>query len=598
MKALFYHIFLVAIFATHMLQGQVMRETYHDKEEKYLKETYYVTDTISNVLHGSYRSYYLNGQLESQGQFDNNETVGVWEFFFENGILKMRGNVKRNSNDGYWEYFFESGNKLMEGDVLSRQRSGEWKFYYENGQVKEEGRYVENKREGLWKSYNENGTLLGQVTYTRNQGKLTEYYPNGQKRAVGPVQGSLKQGEWTFFSEEGYVEAKGILHHGTKEGSWEFYHGNGTVSATGEFSEDQEAGLWSYFYETGTLKSTGTFIQGQKEGSWKIYYPDGNLLGEGNYDQGSGPYQEYYSNGALKLEGQMQDEKQDGLWNYYTEGGEKEGECLFVMGRGEYVGYHDNGSVKTKGIIEDGKKRGTWEIFEKNGKLAGYYKPIYDTKPPVTGDKQPIDYGVGEYRFKGRKKGYFEPRLNEMHGLIIGFNPLMSLLGRVPLALELYKQERLGYELEIEGIRDPFFEEDSEIALDKTFQRGVTAAFRQKFYNDGGESGLWYFGHEFRYSHLSHYANVLVAPEEVEKQTATEWKAEYSLLLGYRLMADVAGSGLTVDTYIGAGTGFRNFSVDGEYDEVFEDLPQESVTLRISFGVNIGYVFRLKKGRR
>jgi antitoxin component YwqK of YwqJK toxin-antitoxin module len=583
---------------THCLHGQVLRETYHDKEEKFLKETYYVTDTITNILEGPYTSYYLNGQMESRGQFVNNETTGSWEFFFETGSLKMRGDVRQNSNDGYWEYFYESGKKLMEGEVIDHQRSGEWIFYFENGQVKERGEYVANKREGLWKFFYENGTLLGQVTYTRNQGRLTEYYDNGQKKAAGPVVGSVKTGEWTFFSEDGYVAAKGFLSQGEKQGAWEYYHSNGTISATGEYTKDAESGEWSYFYPGGALQSKGVFTEGKKEGTWKIYYTNGNLLGEGNYQKGTGPYKEYYPSGALKLEGQMKDGMQDGFWKYYHESGTLEGQCTYEQGRGEYTGFHPGGSIKTKGIIEDGKKKGTWEIYEKNGDLAGYYKPIYDTKPPVISERVAVDYGVGEYRFKGRKKGYFEPRLNEMKGLIVGFNPLMSLLGRVPLAIELYHQERLGHELEIEGIRDPFFKADNEVSLEETYTRGITGALRQKFYNDGGRMGLWYFGHEVRYSNLDHYANVAVTPDVTEKQEAEEWKIEYSLLLGYRLMADKGGSGLTLDGYIGAGTGYRSFSVAEEHEEVFADLPQESVTLRISYGINIGYVFRLKKGGR
>ena len=63
-------------------------------------------------------------------------------------------------------------------------------------------------------------------------------------------------------------------------------------------------------------------------------------------------------------------------------------------------------------------------------------------------------------------------------------------------------------------------------------------------------------------------------------------------------MGDKAGNGLTVDGYLGAGTGYRHFTGPDHNEEVFSDLPQESVTLRISFGLNIGYVFTLRKGRR
>jgi antitoxin component YwqK of YwqJK toxin-antitoxin module len=70
---------------------EFLKRTYHDKNKKDLKEVYQVQDTVSNVLSGRYISYFVNGNVESRGQFRNNETVGVWEFFYENGNLKMRG---------------------------------------------------------------------------------------------------------------------------------------------------------------------------------------------------------------------------------------------------------------------------------------------------------------------------------------------------------------------------------------------------------------------------------------------------------------------------------------------------------------------------
>jgi uncharacterized protein len=81
------------------------RQTFHDQKKENLKEVYQVKDTVHNVLQGRYVSYYLNGNIESKGQFTNNETTGVWEFFYETGNLKMRGILRQNANYGVWEYF-------------------------------------------------------------------------------------------------------------------------------------------------------------------------------------------------------------------------------------------------------------------------------------------------------------------------------------------------------------------------------------------------------------------------------------------------------------------------------------------------------------
>src|SRR5688572_28368598 len=145
LRIAFSGIFLTGASSVLIAQG-FTRQTYHDSQKKNLKEVYQVKDTIRNIVNGRYISYYLNGSIESKGQFTNNETTGVWEFFYETGNLKMRGILRQNANYGLWEYFYESGQKSMEGNVNGKYREGEWKMFYENGQVKEIGEYKSNKR--------------------------------------------------------------------------------------------------------------------------------------------------------------------------------------------------------------------------------------------------------------------------------------------------------------------------------------------------------------------------------------------------------------------------------------------------------------------
>ncbi|MCE2995973.1 MAG: hypothetical protein LW863_10265, partial [Flammeovirgaceae bacterium] len=65
---------LICLPVLALSQG-VTRFTYHDAAKKNLKEVYQVRDTISNLLQGRYISYFLNGNIESKGQFVNNETT-------------------------------------------------------------------------------------------------------------------------------------------------------------------------------------------------------------------------------------------------------------------------------------------------------------------------------------------------------------------------------------------------------------------------------------------------------------------------------------------------------------------------------------------
>lgn len=598
MKFLVAYIVIGFLCCCHCVSAQHTRYTFHDEEKTHLKEIYHVKDTISNVLDGKYMSYYINGNIESKGQFTNNETTGQWEFYYETGKLKMRGDLTNNSNNGYWEYFYENGHKSMEGEINNKQRQGEWKIYYESGALKEKGTFTDNKREGHWIEYFEDGGTKGEITYDYGKGRYTEYYPTGEKRAEGPKSDTRNVGIWKYYYKDGTLQAEGQYQNGKKSGLWKYYHHNGVLMAAGEFQNSEPDGKWVYYHENGAVSSKGAFVNGKKNGYWGLFYEDGSLKGESNFENGNGIYSEYYKSGKLKVKGPIVDGKNHGLWKYYYEGGDLEGESKFVNGRGEYYGYYPDGSLQTKGIIEDGKKIGKWELYKNDGSLSGYYKPIYDNSLIKKEDLEEIKnttkkYGIADFRFRGRRFRYFQSRINEFQGVVVNANPFFSFIGRVPIGMEFYLQERLGHEFEFEGIRDPFFARDNDVPLDEVYCRGYGIAIKQKFYNPGGEFGLWYFGHELRFTNLSHFANVahVLIPDNVVRASASEQKIEYSVLLGYRLMQSTVSSGFTADTFVSVGTGYRSFDVSDTFEDAFSDLPQNKMPLAFNFGLSLGYTF-------
>ncbi len=585
------------------ITAQVKRETFHDPENTLLKESYYVKDTISNILEGPYRSFYLNGEPESRGQFLNNEATGVWEFYYETGILKTRAQVKAgNGNDGYYEYFYESGEKSMEGFVKGQQQSGLWKFYYENGGLKEEGNFTDGLRHGSWKGYFEDGQLSCTTSYSHGDGERKTFYPSGELQAKGPVKGNLRTGYWNYFDKEGNKEAEGSFNRDMRNGEWVFYQDNGIVSSRGAYDDNIAVGVWDYYDQDGNISSRGAFKQGEKQGNWEIFYPGGNIKGSANFDKGSGPYQEFYESGNLRAEGQIKDGLSEGEWVYYFEDGTIEGKCTFEKGRGTYIGFYYNGTIQTRGTIENGKRVGRWELFDEEGTLTGYYKPIYQgdeliNLPEQRPDREPANYGVADYKFKGSKTGYFDRRLNEFNGMILEFDPLMTLIGRFPISLELYMQDRLGYQLSLTGIRDPFFKNENAIALNETYKRGYQVAFQQRFYNPS-QFGLWYFGQELRFSSYNHYARIELNPGEIDKISSSEIRIDYSVLLGYRIMGTTSAPGFTIDSYIALGGSYRSFKEPQVYPEVFSELDQDKFAFHFGFGLMVGYVFPFSNNRR
>lgn len=572
------------------------RFTYHDEAKKHVKEIYQVKDTFQNVLDGKYLSYFLNGVIESKGQFVNNETSGVWEFYYETGILRMRGMLRQNSNYGTWEYFFENGTKSMEGTVNGKNKEGEWKIYYESGKLKEQGMYVENKRTGRWHTFFEDGSRRGDTDYTEDHGRHIEYFHSGKIQAEGPKSGVRNVGRWKFFAEDGTVQSEGEYDNGRRTGEWKYFYPSGKVYAVGSFDNDAETGKWTYFFEDGKVSSSGEFVGGKKQGYWSASSKDGSLKSEVTFVDGAGEYREYYPSRKLKAKGRIVNGKNEGRWEYFTEDGKLEGECEYKEGNGIYKGYYPTGTLQTKGPMEEGLRVGRWELYDPDGSLSGYYKPFYENNELANEITSLVSKSRAAPRPAAarniRRTGfyYFQPRYPEYRSVIIGTNPMLTFVGRLPLAVEFYNQERLGHEFEFEAIRSPFYTSDAEVAEGMVYQRGYSIALKQKFYNELS-FGMWYFGHEVRLTSIGYFNNVSFPgpPTSIITVNASEQRAEYGIMLGGRLMQRNNGDGFTIDASIGYDIGYRSFDVDPSVAQYFSAENTNNFSHNFRFVLNFGY---------
>lgn len=585
---------LLIAMATAQLFGQgYTRQSWHDAEHKKLKEVYHVKDTVNNILHGHYISYFLNGKVESKGQFTNDETSGVWEFFYETGVLKMRGILFKGMNYGLWEYYFENGKKSMEGIIYGKKREGEWKMYYENGELRETGEYSNNQRSGIWKFYFEDGVLKGSCEYENDFGKHIEYYHSGKVLGTGPKTGTTNTGHWRYFQEDGSLQAEGNFIKGRKHGTWYTYYPSGKIASEGAYEDDQPSGTWTYYFEDGTISSAGAFAEGKKEGQWKSYSQNGSIKSEATFKSGAGDYREYFSNGGVKVKGRIENGKREGRWTFYSADGKEEGHCDYIKDKGTYQGYYPDGSLQTRGTLEGEMKTGTWEIYNEEGDLSGYYKPFYESNQAgqeisVLADRSRRKANVR----KQSRPSRFAVRYNEFKGVIAATNPLWLAAGRIPLNIEFYQEERLGHEFEFIGIRDPFFTNDLKIAPGKKFERGYSVAIKQKLYNPV-KAGMWYFGHEIRFTNLGHFVNqpLSQSPDNIFTFNAVEQRIQWGPLLGYRIVRKNNARGFTLDCFVSANFGVRTTDIDPNYSTFFENLDQRTFAHTFNFGLNIGNVF-------
>ncbi|MDA0194808.1 MAG: membrane-binding protein [Bacteroidetes bacterium] len=595
---------LVLLVVYRSYSQSIEVRTFYDSEEIHLKEVIYLLDSQSHILQGPYELYYIDGNLQAKGFYENGAPEGNWEYYFENGNLKMAGLIKDNTNFGKWVFYYENGSKSREGELYNGQRQNEWIFYYENETIKSQGKFIDSQRDGIWNYYYEDGELKGQSFFTKGTGIYKEFYSSGSLKVEGGNQEGKSDGLWKYYFETGELQSEGKFSQGLKVGEWRYYYKNGLTSAAGYFNLGKRQGKWQYFYEDGSLNSEGNLSNDLKDGYWKLFYETGELKGEGQFNEGKGEYKEFHSNGRLKILGHIFDGKNDGLWTYYNDEGALDGEAMFRNGEGVYTGYYPDGSRKTQGAIKDDKKIGEWQLFNEEGQIVGYYHPIYEDESPVykttesiSDETGRIQYEKPEYRFKNNKLRYFEPIVNEYRGGIAAINPFLTFFGRLPISAEYYIQERLGYELQYTLIRDPFYKSLSSIDLNQNYKRGFSLQLRQKFYHKEGQFGMLYFAHELAFTSISHKAKVVESflPNLSTGQIkSSEKRFEYGIIVGNRWLAKSGDGGPTIDIFVGIGIGYRNYkpnySDNGNFDTIFNNLKTSKTSIPLIFGINFGLI--------
>ena len=604
---------MISIFLLNVVQGQIIEiRTYYDQEEKQPKETVAFDEKLQ-IPQGKYLLYFQNGQIKIQGNYKDGQPDGAWEYFYETGIKKSEGTFQKGEQTGVWSYYFESGKIRAQGNLVNGKKSGFWSNFYENGEEKSNGGYFNDKKEGIWNHFFEDGSIKAQAYYEGGDGKYQQFYPSGNIRMEGLNRNGKSEGLWTYYHKSGEILSRGQFSNGLRVGHWRYFHDNGKISAEGDYEKGKRTGKWVFYHPTGKISAQGELKNNQRDGQWSLYYESGDLKAQSTYDEGDGVYTEYYASGKQKAKGQMLNGKRHGKWIYFNEEGVLDGEAEYDSGLGKYTGFYEDQTIKMTGGLDGDRRVGDWQLYNPDGSLAGVYRPIYEEEKPIFKITEPITPERGpsdkpEYIYKSKQIQYFDKTINEYQGIIIASNPLWTAFNELPLSVEYYFQERLGYEVLAIYHREPFYQPVDELSLNETYVRGVSVRFRQKFYHPEGNLGMFYFGHQLGVTLNNHKAKAqdqTSLPFERLVITSNEILGYYGLFVGLRWIKNRRKSGFgqypgfTIDAFVGADIGFRNWErlydeTNEDFNEVFQSLNQSGLYVPIRFGVNLGFAIRRK----
>lgn len=101
----------------------------------------------------------------------NDGVLYIAEIPYETGELHFRYSRKMSVDgtkwirEGYFASYYKNGNISSEGIYEEGLEEGYWKDYHENGKLAAEGYYKKGKEVGTWRFYDVNGKLEEEENY-------------------------------------------------------------------------------------------------------------------------------------------------------------------------------------------------------------------------------------------------------------------------------------------------------------------------------------------------------------------------------------------------------------------------------------------------
>ena len=143
-----------------------------------------------------YRTWHSNGQLSSEGKYENGEKVGVWKGWFSNGQLAVEGEYENREEVGIQRMWYLNGQLFHEGKYENGKEVGIHKWWHSNGQLEYEGKYENGEEVGIHKGWYFNRQLSCEGKYENGKevGIHRTWYLNGQLSSEGKYENGEEVG--------------------------------------------------------------------------------------------------------------------------------------------------------------------------------------------------------------------------------------------------------------------------------------------------------------------------------------------------------------------------------------------------------------------
>ncbi|MDM8537023.1 CARDB domain-containing protein [Desulfobacterales bacterium HSG17] len=432
-------LFLTAFLQTVHAQGYELEtyEEYYDNGQIWKRVTGYSSENRF-MLHGTYTTWYENGQMDEQREYIDGKENGIWSYWLSDGILSHKYIYNLLNDLITYEWYYENGQIREQYTYYSirddyntttyhRILHGTYTEWYDNGQMDEQRDFIDGKITGVWSKWYSNGIPSSQSEFSSENDLVSQksYHENGQIStqftfypkpepllSLHRLEIDMYHGKYTKWYDNGQMSRKGLYVYNQESGLWSEWDSNGVLLREYDYNLAQNLVVFKDYYENGQINVQYTYHLDSecllaalylKTDTFTEWYDNGQMFKQAEFKDGilDGEYTSWFRSGVLKNQGEYQNGKRHGLWihninEYFMEYLLKQGVAQQQIGNYEEGVKHGlwtetDGSTITEYKYEYGKRHGKYY-----SKLIENFHPF---EKGVYGDG--VECGVQEEYYDG-----------------------------------------------------------------------------------------------------------------------------------------------------------------------------------------------------
>ncbi len=122
---------------------------------------------------------YTNGmaQIERDYEMIDGSRIATfeWEYYEDGNVLKEGPLGASEKRHGSWKSYYRDGTLWSEGDFANGLRQGITVTYHDNGNKYYEGQYNKAQKSGVWKFFNKEGEFDYEIDYDKRAKAKIDY---------------------------------------------------------------------------------------------------------------------------------------------------------------------------------------------------------------------------------------------------------------------------------------------------------------------------------------------------------------------------------------------------------------------------------------